>query len=94
MDEVATIDVGLTFYSKPDGSRISFWRTANARAGLVAWEDTKLTYMYTPGNRYGAYIADSRIVHWQVTVSFNLTLLVLFLTCIRVLRCKHNDSDG
>lgn len=52
MDEVVTIDVGLTFYSKSDVSKMSFWRTADAGAGLVAWEDTDLTY--THGNRYGA----------------------------------------
>ena len=67
--------------------------------GIVAWKGTDLTD--APGNQYGAYIADSRII--RVCVSFPISTLrskpnacwcvaVLIRMRVTVARCECDDG--
>ena len=56
--------------------------------GLVAWKGTNFTD--APGNRYGAYIADSTIIRVTFIALVNHSSSLAF----KVPRCERNNSDA
>ena len=56
--------------------------------GIAAWKGTNLTD--APGNRYGAYIADSRII--RVSIEMVPCFRTRALTYSEVTRCQCDDG--